>query len=125
MAEVSIHPSSTEHFIDRLHAAFLDGDDASTGKSTEASHVSRLQEQYRAIARGGVSPVIDQMAESSELELHGPTDFPINGTWRGRAEVIAALHRNFGSLADQQVQILTLVAQGDTVVLLAQECGKV
>jgi uncharacterized protein len=125
MSEVSIHPSSVDRFIDRLHEAFLDGDEAPAVKVAEGGHVLRLQEQYRAIARGDFPSVIGQMADDVEFELNGPADFPINGRWRGLTEVSAAMRRNFGALAEQQAEILSLVAQGDTVVLLAQERGKV
>jgi ketosteroid isomerase-like protein len=125
MNAVSIHQTSVARFIDRLHDAFQEGDEAADGKVTEAGNVRRLQEQYRAIARGDFAPVIASMAQDIELELHGPADLPINGSWRGLAEVTAALQRNFASLAEQQAEILSVVAQGDTVVLFAEERGKV
>jgi ketosteroid isomerase-like protein len=83
------------------------------------------QEQYRALARGDFQPAIALMAEAVELELHTPADLPISGGWRGVAEVAAAMQRNFGSLAEQQAELLEVVAQGDTVVLFAEERGKI
>lgn len=65
------------------------------------------------------------MADEIEMELHGPKNLPINGSWHGLAEVVAAMQRNFGLLAEQQAEILSVVAQGDTVVLLAEERGKI
>jgi ketosteroid isomerase-like protein len=125
MSEVSIHPSSSELFIDRLHAAFLDGDDAAAMKVTEARNVQRLQEQYHALAQGDFQPTIAMMADSIEMEHHVPADIPLTGCWRGVAAVTAAMQRNFGALAEQQAEILAVVAQGDTVVLFAEERGKV
>jgi ketosteroid isomerase-like protein len=125
MSELSIHPASSTRFIDRLHEAFLDGDEAAAGKVTEAANVRRLQEQYRALARGDFQPTISLMADGIELELHAPADLPITGCWRGVAAVTAAMRRNFGSLADQQAELLGVVAQGDTVVLFADESSKV
>jgi ketosteroid isomerase-like protein len=125
MTEVSIHPASSERFIDRLHQAFLDGDDASAMKVNEGRNVLRLQETYRALARGDFQPAIALMADSIELELHVPPAVPITGCWRGVAEVTAAMQRNFGSLADQRAELLAVVAQGDTVVLFAEEHGTV
>jgi ketosteroid isomerase-like protein len=125
MSEVSIPPASVGRFIDRLHPAFLEGDTTAAGKAAEAGNVARLQEQYRAIARGDFTPVLAQLAEDIEFELHGPPDIPINGSWRGLPDVAAAIPRNFGALAEQEAEILAVVAQGDTVVLLAQEHGKV
>jgi ketosteroid isomerase-like protein len=123
--EISIHETSGEQFIDRLHDAFLTGDDAPALKSAEAGNVRRLQDLYRALAQGDFSPLIAALAEDSELHLHGPANVPINGSWRGHAEVVAAVRRNFGMLAEQQAEILSVVAQGDTVVLFAEERGKV
>ncbi len=125
MSDVSIHPDSTGRFIDRLHEAFLDGDAAAAMKPDEAGNVARLQEQYRALARGDIGAALALMAEEVEMELTTPADLPIAGAWRGRDEVWAATLRNFGSLADQSADLLTVVAQGDTVMLLAEERGRV
>jgi ketosteroid isomerase-like protein len=125
MNEVRIHETSIERFIDRLHDAFLDGDNASATKVTEADNVRRLQEQYRALAQGNFAPVLAALADDIELELNGPVEVPINGCWHGLVEVSAAMQRNFGALAEQQAEILAVVAQGDSVVLFAREQGKV
>jgi ketosteroid isomerase-like protein len=122
--EVSIHDTSIERFIDRLHEAFLDGDVAAGGKAVETANVQRLQEQYRAIARGDFAPVIANMAEDIEMDLHGPAEVGINGCWRGLTEVVAAMQRNFATLAEQQAELLSVVAQGDTVTLFVEERGK-
>ena len=125
MADVRLHPSSTEQFIDRLHTAFVEGDGAWQAKTREARNVSRLQEQYRALARGEISPALAMMEDNVEMELFTPADLPIAGYWRGLAEVAVAMQRNFGRLADQQAEILSVVAQGDMVVLYANEVGKI
>jgi ketosteroid isomerase-like protein len=125
MSEVSIHPASTARFIDRLHGAFLDGDDAAAAKDTEAENVRRLQEQYRALARGDFEPAIALMADDIELELNMPAEMPFAGTWRGLEAVVSAMQQNFGSLADQHAELHSVVAQGDTVALFAEERGRV
>jgi ketosteroid isomerase-like protein len=125
MNEVSIHKTSTPRFLDRLHDAFREGDEAPEAKLTEGENVRRLQGLYRAVSRGDFAPLEAAMDEGVELDLRGPVEVPVHGCWRGRAEVVAAVKRNFGSLADQQAEILSVVAQGDTVVLLAEERGQV
>jgi ketosteroid isomerase-like protein len=122
---MSIHISSQERFIERLNEAFLAGDEHHAAKLTESSNVQRLQEQYRAIARGDFGTLLDILAEDMEMELLGPADLPINGRWHGIAEVAAAVQRNFSVLDEQQAEILSVVAQGDTVVIHGQEHGKV
>jgi ketosteroid isomerase-like protein len=125
VSEVTSHPSSAERFLDRLQGAFHAGDDDSAAKVREAGNVNRLQEQYRAIARGDFAPAVALMDEAIRLELHGPPGLPVAGSWSGRAEVTAAMRRNFGALADQQAEVLSVVAQGDAVVPYAEERGKV
>jgi ketosteroid isomerase-like protein len=123
--EGSIHPSSVERFVDRLHDAFSEGDQAADTKVAESGNVQQLQQLYRAIARGDFTPIAAALAEGIELELDGPLEVPISGNWRGRTEVVSAVQRNFAALSEQQAEILAVVAQGDTVVLFAQERGKV
>jgi ketosteroid isomerase-like protein len=125
MSESSIHPSSVDRFIDRLHPAFLAGDDRATEKACEAGNVQRLLDQYRAIARGDLQAAVAMMADDIEFDLAAPADVPISGAWRGVAAVADAVRRNFGSLADQQADLVSVVAQGDMVVLVAEERGTV
>jgi ketosteroid isomerase-like protein len=125
VSEVSIHPTSVARFIDRLHEAFLEEDDAAAAKAAEASNVAALTELYRAIARGDFASALARMADDVELELRGPADVPINGHWRGLADVAAAMRGNFAALAEQQAEVHSVVAQGDVVVILARERGKV
>jgi ketosteroid isomerase-like protein len=125
VSQVSIHETSIDRFIDRLHDAFLEGDAAPAGKVVEADNVRRLQDLYRGLAQGDFAPSLAAMADEIEMELHCPTSVPISGSWRGQAAVFAAMQRNFGILAEQQAEILSVVAQGESVVLFAQEQGKV
>ena len=125
MSEISIHASSSEQFVERLHEAFLFGDDQAARKLTESRHVLLLQQVYRALAKGDYQPAIANMADDIELELLSPADVPITGCWRGVTEVGAAVQRNFALLMEQQAKLLDVVAQGDTVALFAEERGKV
>jgi uncharacterized protein len=124
MSEVSVHPSSVTTFIDRLPHAFAEGDSEAATKFEEAENVRRLQQQYRALARGDFGPLLNLLAEDVELEMLGPPDVPLTGRWRGREQVAEAVRTNFGLLQDQQAELLAVVAQGDTVVLYAQERGR-
>jgi uncharacterized protein len=124
MSEVSIHDAYGARFVDRLHDAFLDGDPGAASKGAEATNVLRLQAQYRALTQGDFAPLLAALADDVELDLQGPAELPINGRWRGLAEVSAAVQRNFGALEQQQAELLSVVAQGDTVVLFGEERGK-
>jgi len=47
----------------------------------------------------------------------------MDGTWRGRAEVVAASRRNFGLLGNQKPEIESMICQGDRVAVLVRESG--
>jgi len=123
MKPVSINQISVENFIDSLMDAFREGDPDALSKTTEAENVRHLQEQYRAIARGDFGPVVAGLDEDIDMEMIGPSEIPLVGHWRGRERVAEAIQRNFSLLADQQAEILAVVAQGDMVVLFAREQG--
>lgn len=125
MSQVSVHTSTMERFINRLLDAFHDRDAHSVQKVREANHVLLLQDQYQAIAQGNFQRTIDLMADDVVLDLAMPPEIPVSGTWRGRPAVIAAAQRNFGSLYEQQAEVLSVVAQGDEVVIVAEEYGTV
>lgn len=124
MSQPGFHPDSKGHFIERLPIAFLDGEFAAR-TTCELTNVRLLQAQYRALAEGNFQPAIDLMADDIEVELLSPVNVPICGCWRGKSETTAAIRRNFGALTEQKAEVLSVVAQGDTVALLAKEEGKV
>jgi uncharacterized protein len=124
MSTVSLHPLSTPNFIEQLELAFARDDGNATSKVCEADNVRRLQDHYRAIARGDFGPVIAGMADDIDYEMIGPPDIPLVGRWRGRQQVAEAVRQNFGMLEEQQAELLDVVAQGDMVVLFAREQGR-
>jgi ketosteroid isomerase-like protein len=48
---------------------------------------------------------------------------PLDGTWRGREEVLAATRRNFAEVADQKPAVESMISQGDSVAVLLRESG--
>jgi uncharacterized protein len=123
VSTVSIHPASVTNFLDRLQPAFEEGDRDVTSKRAESDNVRRLQEQYQGLARGDLAPVLALLADDVEMEMLGPAEVPMTGRWSGKEQVTQAIARNFSLVADQQAELLSLVAQGDTVVIFARETG--
>src|SRR5262245_37805318 len=123
MSNVSLHATTVPNFVEQLGEAFHEGDSDASTKAAEADNVRRLQDVYRALARGDFGPFVDLLADDTEMEMLGPPGMPMVGRWSGKAQVVEAVGRNFSLLEDQQAQILTLVAQGAMVVLFARECG--
>lgn len=125
MSNVSIHESSVARFLDRLEEAFHDGDGRSAEKAAEAANVRVLIDQYRAIVRNDFAAALALMDDAIEFELYAPPEVPISGNYRGLPAVAEAMGRNYRSLADQEAVLLRVVAQGDDVVLFAEERGSV
>src|SRR5262245_34048739 len=103
-------------FIQRLHDAFREGDARADEKHDELANVQLLQRQYQAIGAGDFATALGLMADDIEMEIVGPPDLPMSGCWKGLPDVSAALARNFSLVTDQQPEIQSLTAQGDTVV---------
>jgi uncharacterized protein len=111
-------------FLDRLAHAFREGDPHVDHKHAEAENVRLLREQYQAIARGDFDAAFALLADDVDFEVVGPPDGPFLGRWRGRAQVEEAVRTNFARVEDQHPEVQSLVAQGDTVVLIARERGR-
>ena len=58
------------------------------------------------------------------MEFVGPPHAPFVGRWRGREEAARAVRDNFSQVEEQRPEIRTVVAQGDVVVVVAQERGR-
>lgn len=119
-----MNSEAMDRFLASLQPAFLAGDPASDSKPAEQSNVARLRYLYEAFRAGDGEALKALLAEDVELEITGPPSLPLAGRWQGREEVLAAAGRNFGLLEDQKPELLTLVAQGDSVMLLARERGR-
>jgi ketosteroid isomerase-like protein len=111
-------------FIDGIDHAFREGDAQVDGKHAEALNVRLLREQYLAMARGDFDAAMGLFHDDVDFEITGPPAVPFLGRWRGRSEVGEAMRRNFAMVEDQEPEIRSLIAQGDIVVVVAHERGR-
>lgn len=112
-------------FFDDLMSAFAAGDPDVGQKTREAEHVHCLHLMYHAIARGAFAEMLQLTTDDFSFEVIGPERSQLVGRWQGRQEVLAALTRNFAHFGEQQPHIETVVAQGDTVIVVGHEEGKI
>lgn len=107
----------------QLDAAFHRDDPLAGQKSDELNRLRVVQRLYEVLLLGGR----DQWAEVCHpdffLEIIGPKIIPFVGKWTGLEEVIDAVRRNFAFLEQQYVEINTVIAQGDKLIVIAQEQG--
>jgi ketosteroid isomerase-like protein len=80
-----------------------------------------LHAAFDAIMQGDYDAFGDFVTEDVVLTISG---FAVmNGTWRGRNEVVSAARENFALLGEQKPEILEMISQGDRIAVLLRENG--
>ena len=80
-----------------------------------------LHGAYSAVIQGDFEAFGQSVTDDVELNICGFG--PIDGTWRGRNEVVAATRKNFALLAGQKPEIESMICQDDRVAVLLKESG--
>lgn len=107
-----------------LDQALAAGDPQVAAKSQESAHVVTLKAVYAALLRGRYHEAAGLLDERIELEIVAPPGHPFGGAWSGRTTALTALARNFSEIEFVEPMIEHVVAQGDTVVIVNSERGK-
>jgi len=113
-----------QRFIEDLSSAFFSGDAEVERKTNEATNVEKLQSLYQNVADGDLNSFIHELHEDIDFENFGPEEIPFVNEAHGPEEVGKALAYNFSLLEDQKPVVNSVIAQGDTVVVFAEEEGK-
>ena len=111
-------------FIASLPSALDDGDENVAGKGVEAENVRRLQELYRALAHDELAAALSLMAPDVEMEIRAPSELGLVCSARGAAPTLAVMQENFAKVENQEPEVVSLVAQGNKVVVIAREKGR-
>lgn len=119
-----MNPEAVRKFISHLPHALNENDALAAAKQPEQENVERLRRLYGSLldADAGIATLF---ADDVELEITGPAGAAMVGKWKGRDQVLAAAAQNFALIEDQKPEILSLVAQGDQVAVVARERGQV
>jgi len=80
-----------------------------------------LHTAYEAVIRGDFDAFGRWVTDDVELNICGLAH--LDGSWRGRTDVVAATRRNFGEIESQQPEIESMVHQGDCIAVLLRETG--
>jgi ketosteroid isomerase-like protein len=101
-------------------------DDAQAmGKAAELTVVDALRRFIDAIANADFVTAEALVADDAEYEMFAVgTEMPLRMSGRGRAEIVANMRHNFGAMVFENVEVDTLVAQGDVVVMIARQRGR-
>jgi ketosteroid isomerase-like protein len=75
-----------------------------------------------AIGANDIESLYQYFTDDAELHIHG---FPaMDGSWRGRKEVVAAVAVNFGKITEQKPEIEAMIHQGESIAMLIHETGR-
>jgi|SRR5579872_368971 len=88
---------------------------------TAATPQAVLHAAYDAIIRGDFAAFAESVTEDVELSIRGFG--PLDGTWRGRADVVAATRKNFAEIDSQQPEIEGVICEGNSAAVLIRENG--
>lgn len=88
-------------------------------------HVRSVQQQIEAIGRGDIESAMANARADVTLEIFAPPEFHWIRRASGADELRRAIQHNFDSLDEQRPEITSVTAQGDTVVLIGRERGRI
>lgn len=80
-----------------------------------------LHAAFDAIVRGDFEAFAGFVTDDVELNVTGFG--PMDGAWRGRADVVAATRKNFAMLGEQKPEILGMISEGDRTAVWLRENG--
>jgi ketosteroid isomerase-like protein len=80
-----------------------------------------LNAAFDAVIQGDFSRFGEFITDDVELTICGFS--PMDGTWRGHDEVVAATRKNFALLGDQKPEIESMITDREHVAVLVRERG--
>jgi ketosteroid isomerase-like protein len=89
--------------------------------ATKDNRLSVLHAAFDAVIQGNLEAFGERVTDDVELNIIGFG--ALDGSWRGRDEVIAATRRNFAQLGEQKPEIEGMISEGDSIAVLLREKG--
>jgi ketosteroid isomerase-like protein len=80
-----------------------------------------LHVAFDAIIQGNFDVFGQSVTDDVELSISGFG--AMDGTWRGRDEVVAASRRNFAMLEEEKPEIESMISQGNSIAVLLRDHG--
>ncbi|HJS75027.1 MAG TPA: nuclear transport factor 2 family protein [Vicinamibacteria bacterium] len=107
-----------------FEGAFAQGDPEAGSKSLEMRNVAAVKSLVEAVARDDYESFAGVVSDSVTLKILAPPDVPFIRSAEGAAAFLDAVKKNFAMLEDQNPVLLSIVAQGETVVCIVREQGR-
>ena len=107
-------PQHAERFLETVRNVQANPGDAGDNQTA-------LLDAYTAVVKGNFDQFTELLADDAELHISGFR--PMNGSWRGRGDVVAASKKNFALISDQRSTVESMISQGDSIAVLISETG--
>jgi uncharacterized protein len=117
-------PHPVTNFVRGLTRAFAADDPVVANKHLERAHVEVVTRMFENLARGDLDAFVADAADDVELEIRAPAEFPFIRRAVGRLAFRDAVAHNFGTLTDPDPSVLSMIAQGNCVVLFGRDHGR-
>ncbi len=107
--------------MDREYSArFLETTSSSATEDVTAPETV-LHKAFDAVIHGDFDVFGHWVTDDVELSISGSG--AMDGTWRGRDEVMAASRRNFEMLEEEKPEIEGMISQGNSIAVLLRDNG--
>lgn len=113
-----------EQVPEMLVPAFAAGDAAAEARAGERANVERIGRMVHAISQGRFEELREHLAPDVKYEMAVPERLPWRRRAEGADEVLQAIAENFSTVREQRTEPVSLVSQGDTVMVMARESGR-
>jgi ketosteroid isomerase-like protein len=113
-----------EECAQTYEGAFVHGDPEAEAKRVEIANVAAVGAMVEMIARDDYDAFSRVVSDSVSLKILAPPDVPFIRNAEGAPAFLEAVRRNFAMLEDQKPVVLSIVAQGDSVVCIVREQGR-
>lgn len=107
----------------QLVEAFERDDRGVADKRAEAEHVRCLGAFFAAVAADDYAAAMGCLGPDASYAIYAGGSVPFRMAGRGLAEVEDGIRRNFGVMTFEWVDVETLSAQGDVVVVIIRQRG--
>jgi len=107
-------PVYTTRFLAEFERSICDHNIPSTNRAA-------LRSIFDSLIRGDFEDFGRQLTDDAELEIVGAG--PMDGHWKGRADIVAAARANFAQVSEQKPEIECMISHGDCAAVLFKEQG--
>ncbi len=113
-----------EECAQTYEGTFAQGDLDPRSKGVEMRNVAAVKAMVEAVARDDYEAFSRLVSDSVKLSILAPPDVPFIRNAEGAPAFLETVRRNFAMLVEQTPMLLSIVAQGDTVVCIVREQGR-